>query len=293
MSKIMKFEQYADFAAAEWKRAMSESEHFSLEKCTDAEMTAVWDKMAPSYDLGVGSDFRRVGHAIERLAKLGAFDPDTIALDIGSGTGAYALKLADKCRTVYALDSSAGMLEILAEKVRRLGLNNVMTIQADWKTVNLDELPGRFDIVVSSLNTGIKDYETLVKMNSVSRGFCCYVAPQGRTYHSSRPDLQKIVFGRELRAAGGNDIIHPFNIIYGMGYRPELTYAPCQWSKEETPEEALEAVCREYGRYKTIDEALRERLRDYIMANLNERGLFTQFQKSTVGIMIWDTRLVQ
>ena len=286
----MKFEQYADFAAEQWKRAMSESEHFSLERCSEAEMVEIWDRMAQSYDLGAGMDLRRVGLATERLERLGAFGPDKTALDIGSGTGAFALALAERCGTVYALDSSAGMLKVLKEKAGRRGLDNIVPLLADWKSISPDELPGRFDIVVSSLNTGIRDRETLLKMNAVSRGFCCYVAPQGSTFHSSRPDFQRIVFGRELRAAGGNDIIHPFNIIYGLGYRPELTYAPCEWSKEEPPEAALEAVCREYGRYRKIDVALRERLREYIMGNLNERGLFAQSQRSTVGIMIWDTR---
>ena len=220
---------------------MSESEHFSLEKCTDAEMTAVWDKMAPSYDLGVGSDFRRVGHAIERLAKLGAFDPDTIALDIGSGTGAYALKLADKCRTVYALDSSAGMLEILAEKARRLGLNNVMTIQADWKTVNLDELPGRFDIVIVAPHRD-KDYETLSN-EQLSRGFA--VAPQGRTYTPAR--TEKLCSAVSC-TAGGNDPSVQHNLWHGLG----PTYRPASGQKRRKRPLKPSA---EYRQYKTIDSA--------------------------------------
>ena len=288
----MKFEQYTHFACSEWDKAMRETEHFSLEKCTTDEKEAVWDRISESYDLGISSDERRVVLAIERLEKLGAFREDTVALDIGSGTGAYTLALARKCKTVYALDSSPGMQEILRRKAQRNALTNIISIQSDWRTVRPNELPGRFDIVLSSLNTGINDFDSLVKMNSVSCGYCCYITPHGNTAHSSRADFQRILFGRTLHTAGGNDIIHAFNIIYGLGYRPELTYAPCEWARTQTPAEALEAVCSDFSRYGPIDKSKKAPLDDYIQAHLNEDGYFSQSQKSTVGIMIWDTNIV-
>lgn len=286
----MKFQHYLCFANEQWDLAMSESEHFSLEKSTESEKTAFWDQLSLSYDFGIGSDSRRIDMAMERLEKLGAFRSDTIALDIGSGTGAYTLALAERCRAVYALDSSSGMQQVLAEKAAKRGIKNIIPVCADWRAIPESELSGAFDIVLSSLNTGISDYDSLVKMNSVSRGFCCYAAPHGKAIHSTRSDLQRIVFERELRAAGGNDIIHAFNIIYGLGYQPELTYAPSEWSREQAPDEALEAICRDFGRYGYVDNLLKSKLQEYIMSHLNEYGKFAQSQKSTVGIMIWNTR---
>ena len=288
----MKFEQYTHFAREQWELTMNESEHFSLDKSKGDEKTAVWDKMASSYDLGIGTDRRRVDMALERLEKLGAFRTGTIALDIGSGTGAYTLALAEKCGAVYALDSSAGMQRMLEEKAGKSGLKNIIPIHADWQTLREDDLPCKFDVVLSSLNTGICDYDSLVKMNLVSRGFCCYATPHGKSDNPTRSDFQKIVFGRRLHVAGGNDIIHAFNIIYGLGYQPELTYAPCEWTRMHTPDEALETVCRDFGRYREIDATLRQNLYEYIITHLNEDGMFVQSQKSMVGIMIWDTRRI-
>jgi len=218
---------------------MGSSEHFSLEKCTDEEKIRVWDKMADTYDLALGSDPRRVNMALERLEALGALGADKTALDIGSGTGAYALALGERFKTVYALDSSPGMRQVMVGKANEKGLGNVIALDADWRRVSTADLPCKFDLVLSSLNTGINDYDSLVKMNEVSCGFCCYIAPYGTAVHSARRDFQKIVFGRTLQAAGGNDIIHAFNIIYGLGYQPELTYAVSEWTRSQTPEEAL------------------------------------------------------
>lgn len=286
----MKFEQYADFARTQWNLAMSGSEHFSLDKCTDREKVSFWDEKSSSYDLGIGADSRRVNAAMERLEKFSAFGPNAIALDIGSGTGAYALALSAKCGTVYALDSSPGMQKVLAEKAAARRIKNIIPVLADWQTVRKGELPGAFDVVLSSLNTGISDYDSLVKMNTLSRNVCCYIAPSGTSSHSSRADFQKIIFGRELRTAGGNDIIHAFNIIYGLGMRPELTYAPCEWSLAQSPEDALYAVCRDFSRYTEISSDLRAELKAYILSHLNEEGLFVQRQTSTVGIMVWSPK---
>lgn len=230
----MKFEQYALFACKQWELTMSERDYFSLDKCNISEKTAIWDSVAASYDLSMGTDHRRVNLAMDRLKKLGAFVPGTVALDIGSGTGAYTLALAESCEAVYALDSSAGMRQMLAENAEKRGTKHIIPINADWRTVQENDFTCKFDIVLSSLNTGICDYDSLIKMNSVSRDFCCYAAPYGMAENLVRIDFQKIVFGRELQAAGGNDIIHAFNIIYGLGYQPELTYAPCEWTRKQT-----------------------------------------------------------
>jgi len=50
----------------------------------------------------------------------------SIVIDIGSGTGAFALHAARKCRTVYAVDISAAMLECCRQHAEREGLSNIV-----------------------------------------------------------------------------------------------------------------------------------------------------------------------
>jgi 2-polyprenyl-3-methyl-5-hydroxy-6-metoxy-1,4-benzoquinol methylase len=67
------------------------------------------------------------------------------ALDFGCGFGRLALPLAQRCEHVYGLDISP---EVLAEGERnaaRMGIENVEWLQ----TGRLDELSGRYDMVVS------------------------------------------------------------------------------------------------------------------------------------------------
>ena len=48
-----------------------------------------------------------------------------VVIDIGCGTGAFALEAARRCRTVYAVDVSAGMLAFARKRAAGHGLSNI------------------------------------------------------------------------------------------------------------------------------------------------------------------------
>ena len=111
-------------------------------------MTSPFDARARTWD----DDPRRrqlaesVFAALERAVPL---RPDVAALDVGAGTGLLSLALAARVRRVVAVDSSAGMLEVLAYKARAAGHADVETRLAD---VSADPLPpGPFDLIASAM----------------------------------------------------------------------------------------------------------------------------------------------
>src|SRR5439155_8242060 len=58
----------------------------------------------------------------------------SIVVDLGAGTGTFALAAAPLCRWVVAVDVSCAMLTILHAKAERLGLQNVECVQAGFLT---------------------------------------------------------------------------------------------------------------------------------------------------------------
>ena len=48
-----------------------------------------------------------------------------MVIDMGCGTGAFALYAAKKCRKIYAVDVSKAMLEYIRQKSQKAGLNNI------------------------------------------------------------------------------------------------------------------------------------------------------------------------
>ncbi len=71
------------------------------------------------------------------------------ALDFGCGTGLLTLRLQPLVRSIAGVDSSQGMLDILDQKIGRMGLTNVRSLLVDLDKG--DVLSGAYDLIVSSM----------------------------------------------------------------------------------------------------------------------------------------------
>ena len=135
-------------------------------------MTSSFDARARTWD----DDPRRVKlaesifAALERAVQLRA---EWTVLDYGAGTGLLALPLAARVRRVLAVDASAGMLAVLAQKARAGGCANVETRHADFAQ---DALPaGPFDLVASAMTL-----HHVADVADLLRKFFVLLAPGGR-----------------------------------------------------------------------------------------------------------------
>lgn len=82
------------------------------------------------------------------LARL-ELKPDAVVGDFGCGTGAFARLAARRCRTVYAVDVSAAMLDFVEWKAQDEGLANVVCRRGGFLTYAHDG--PAFDAIHSSL----------------------------------------------------------------------------------------------------------------------------------------------
>lgn len=85
---------------------------------TSAELVQRYDDMHQRF-----RDYEKNSEAIINLLKL---DVNSTVIDMGAGTGAFALHAAKHCRKVYAVDVSEDMLEYCRTKGEEAGLRNIV-----------------------------------------------------------------------------------------------------------------------------------------------------------------------
>lgn len=80
---------------------------------------------------------------VELLVGLG-LDQESVVVDIGAGTGQFALAVAPACRKVVAVDVSQVMLDTLLAKVGQPERSNIEVVQAGFLTYEHQGSPADF-----------------------------------------------------------------------------------------------------------------------------------------------------
>ncbi len=135
-------------------------------------MTSSFDARAQTWDDDPRRRYLAAGifAALEQTVPLRA---DMAALDYGAGTGLLTLALAARVRRVLAVDSSAGMLAVLANKAQAAGQAHVETLHADFTKAPLPA--GPFDLVASAMTL-----HHVADVDALLRNFHTLLAPGGR-----------------------------------------------------------------------------------------------------------------
>jgi SAM-dependent methyltransferase len=119
-----------DFAAA-WRDHLLSRTSLRLDAAADRQF---WETYAAHYD--------------ERTSPLGSYDQtlaviaeqvrstDTV-VDVGAGTGRFALPLARLTRHVVAVDHALPMLAILREKAAAEGISNITVVESDLESMSV------------------------------------------------------------------------------------------------------------------------------------------------------------
>jgi ubiquinone/menaquinone biosynthesis C-methylase UbiE len=177
-------------------------------------MNNSFDARAQTWD----EEPRRVQLAADVFAALEKqipLQPGWTVLDYGCGTGLLTLALAARVRHVAGIDSSPGMLAVLAQKISAGGHANVATLRADFAQDPLP--PGPFDLVASAMTLHhVENVDALLRkffslLGSGGRIALADLDAEDGTFHDDNAGVRHFGFARatlarQLAAGGFVDI---------------------------------------------------------------------------------------
>jgi ubiquinone/menaquinone biosynthesis C-methylase UbiE len=162
-----------------------------------------FDQQAPTWDNHPGR-LQMAADIFTALRSRVPLQPSWEVLDYGCGTGLLALALAPHVHRLTAVDSSPGMLDVLAAKAADAGLAHVVTRLANFET---DPVPsGAYQLVASAMTL-----HHVANIDGILRVFFDLLLPGGwlaiadldeedGSFHAHRDGVHHLGFDRNLLA---------------------------------------------------------------------------------------------
>ena len=123
-------------ASTRWRRLVQArlGEMEELRPGQGAIGPAFWSSRARRFAAGMDGTAER-DPFLARVRR--ATDRRCVVLDVGAGSGRFALALAPRAAEVVAVDSSPAMLDQLSKRARRLRVTNVRRVVGRWEDVDV------------------------------------------------------------------------------------------------------------------------------------------------------------
>jgi putative AdoMet-dependent methyltransferase len=122
---------------------------------------------ASSYD-SRHDKFRDYTSESNRIIELLDLRADQTVIDVGCGTGAFAVRTAGRCKKIYAVDVSEAMLDCARKKVKEAKLTNVEFYRGGFLTY--EHVADRADAIVSMVALHhLPDFWKLVGLKRLAR----------------------------------------------------------------------------------------------------------------------------
>ncbi len=248
-----------------------------------------WDRRAPSFNDHVRRDASREHrrHLVGHMARKAQLGPSGAVLDIGCGPGSHALEIASLAGSVEGFDLAPKMVELAKENAARDGCANAHFQVLDWAKADIDSLGWRkkFQLVLASRTPAVNDRAALEKMIAASCGYCCMIS-QVDTRHSVRDRLKTLVDWDAHKERISRSFYCAFNLLWLMGYYPEVEYMDRAWESDSSLEEAELMYLRFFESMGPLSEQQRESL-TRALTETSRDGRVHESVQSKVAIMFW------
>lgn len=250
-------------------------------KGTRANEKLFWNNRAKNYPRPFEKEtYAKTGRLLKLLAGLGADFRGKRLLDIGCGTGVYALRLARTARRAVGVDSSPEMLKLFRAERRARGIKNASCLLSTWSGLPAARAAGRFDAALASMTMAVKTRADLLKMEKAAP-LRVYIGWAGERRN---PLLEKVYarHGVKYRAPEGAALVLRELDRLGRAYR--VRYVRDSWTRKASFADTLRDI--EVG-LKVNGAAIDRPWTEALLRRLERGGRITQRTSVKKALIVW------
>jgi|SRR5665648_7470 len=262
---------------------------WSKKKTDKTACQSFWDGRAEEFNIKKqknGGD-KRLNNVLELFASKGMLKEDGNVLDVGCGPGKYSVEFAKQTKSVIGTDISPKMIEFARENAQAEGLNNASFDTLDWEMADLKALgwEKKFDLVFASMTPAINSKNTLEKMVNASKGFC-FVSTFVDRKDSVRDCLSSLIDWQTTNRDFSKTIYCGFNILWLMGFHPEITYLDTEWENAYSLEKAVSMYTSHFEMTQSLSKEQKADISDYL-GKISENGQVKEKIDAKIAWMYW------
>ncbi|MBV7276019.1 class I SAM-dependent methyltransferase [Clostridium sp. PL3] len=208
-------------------------------------------------------------------------------LDIGCGTGFYAMQFAKISDHVIATDISQSMLACAENNSKEKNIGNITFVKKTWSEFSLEELQHKekFDLVFASMSPAIDSYEDLKKMIECGKNLY-FLSGFVQKKDYLKDELSKIIFGSNESSYHGNKIYNAFNILWNIGYYPKISYKDSSWERSKSVDEFYLEYLSYFEKTKILTKDDKANIKGYLKSKVVD-GLVIEKTTAKSAWLFW------
>jgi SAM-dependent methyltransferase len=246
----------------------------------------LWNSMAQEFGEHTLPTFED-NSFLKLLQKKDMLGKDALVLDVGCGTGKYAIAIADRCKAVTGIDFSPNMIELAKQKAAEHQTGNVDFFCGDWHNFNLRQsgFEKKFDLVFAHMTPAVQSADTFDKLSLASRGWCVLAKPTRRIDPVS--DAVKGLVGiNEKRESSDTDLMYAFELLWQQGCLPYFEYEKQCWHMQKTLDQSYALYINRVKTYRDISSEEEEQIKQYLQSIAND-GVVSEDVDTTIATLYW------
>ncbi|MGH4125414.1 MAG: class I SAM-dependent methyltransferase [Clostridium sp.] len=248
-----------------------------------------WDSRAEEFNKGVfkKENIKNTNNAMNFLISKIDFNKDSEILDIGCGPGKYSVQFSKLVEKVTALDISPEMIRYAKGNAEQQNIKNIDFQLCPWEMANIQEKgwSKKFDLVFASMCPGINSKDALMKMIEASKGYC-FMSSFAKRKDKIMDSLSEEIYNEKSSSRWGKNIYYAFNILWSLGYYPEICYQDVKIEKVYTLEKAIELYTHQIQTNKEEFNDVLGKTKKYL-TNIAEDGMIKDIMEAKIAWIYW------